>query len=119
MPNNVRAEDDETSSARPSWREARPGSVSHVQAHVQTMERGRIEPASVSEGYTSEELSTHANEQLRASPAANESARVRQPLKPLRANAARVQFQRATRGNATTIRRSDPASPEVVEPSAT
>jgi hypothetical protein len=118
MPNNVRAEDDETSSARAHWREARPESDSKSLSREQNVARGRIEPASVYEGYTSDELSTHANEQLRASPAVNSNARVRQPPKPLRANASRVQFQRATRGNATS-RASESASPEIVEPGAT
>lgn len=114
MPNNVRAEDDGTSNARPSWREARPDS------HTSSDDlRSRVEPANVNDGYTSEELSAHANEQLRANSAANSNARVRQPLKPLRANTSRVQFQRATRGTVTSRTTDSPAAPEIVEPSPT
>jgi hypothetical protein len=112
MPNNVRAEDDGISSA--SWREARPDS----QTRADDLAR-RVEPANLNVDYTSEELSAHANEQLRARAAANSNARVRQPLKPLRANTSRVQFQRTTRGTATARATDSPAAPETVEPSAT
>ncbi|HET6334035.1 MAG TPA: hypothetical protein VFG30_12525 [Polyangiales bacterium] len=115
MPNNVRAEDDGISNARPSWREARPDS--HTRADDPA--HRRVGPTNLNDGYTSEELSRHANEQLRANAAVNSNARVRQPRQPLRANASRVQFRRATPGTATGPTTASPASPEIVEPSAT
>lgn len=88
--------------------------------------RGFGAGSSNDDGYSSEELDVHANEQLRSTRVANSNAllaRVHQPRQPLRVNRARVVFQPQARGHSAAEppadARDDDALNEPAEPSTT